>query len=205
MKKLNLIIEKLRIPISRIFAFILLAFLAVSHSGWEQTDSIMGSLFFLVGVLFVAVASMGRMWCSLYIAGYKTEVLITEGPYSMSRNPLYFFSFIGAIGVGFASKTILIPLVLCIVFMMYYPFVINSEENELQRLHAEKYEEYVRTTPKFFPKISHLKEPKKYTVNPIVFKTHLYSAVWFIWLVGILAFIEKLHELNVIPVFFKIY
>ena len=53
MKKLNLIIEKLRIPISRIFVLILLAFLAVSHSGWEHTTPIIGSLFFLIGVLLV--------------------------------------------------------------------------------------------------------------------------------------------------------
>ncbi|GIS42766.1 MAG: hypothetical protein Ct9H90mP15_08060 [Candidatus Neomarinimicrobiota bacterium] len=29
---------------------------------------------------------------SLYVEGFKTKKLITEGPYSMVRNPLYFFT-----------------------------------------------------------------------------------------------------------------
>jgi hypothetical protein len=33
-----------------------------------------------------AVASLGRMWCSLYIAGSKDKELITNGPYSLCRN-----------------------------------------------------------------------------------------------------------------------
>ncbi|MBN2077581.1 MAG: isoprenylcysteine carboxylmethyltransferase family protein, partial [Spirochaetes bacterium] len=59
--------------------------------------------------------------------------------------------------------------------------------------------------PSFFPSISKLKEPEEYIVKPIIFKRHLFDALWFIWLVGILEVIEAFHELNVLPVIFKIY
>jgi protein-S-isoprenylcysteine O-methyltransferase Ste14 len=72
-----------------------------------------------IGLALAGIASLGRLWCSLYIAGYKTEELITEGPYSIYRNFLYFFSFLGAIGVGFASESLLIPLIIPILFTSY--------------------------------------------------------------------------------------
>jgi protein-S-isoprenylcysteine O-methyltransferase Ste14 len=46
------------------------------------------------GKLAAMIASH-RLWCSLYISGYKNSQLITSGPYSLCRNPLYFFSFVG--------------------------------------------------------------------------------------------------------------
>jgi len=42
-------------------------------------------------------------------------------------------------------------------------------------------------------------------VKPIVFKRHMFSAIWFIWFMGIIEIIEELHELKVLPTIFKIY
>ena len=50
-----------------------------------------------------------------------------------------------------------------------------------------------------------LKEPEEYTVKPIIFKRHLFDAVWFIWLVGILEVIEALHKMDVLPTLFTLY
>ncbi|TFH42699.1 MAG: isoprenylcysteine carboxylmethyltransferase family protein, partial [ANME-2 cluster archaeon] len=121
-------VEKIRIRVSQIFAISLIIIIAVSNSAWEHKAPFVSTFLFLIGIVLVGIASMGRLWCSLYIAGYKTDKLITEGPYSMCRNPLYFFSLLGALGVGFASETCLIPLIILLAFSMYYPFVIKSEE-----------------------------------------------------------------------------
>src|SRR5882762_3924792 len=48
------------------------------------------------GRLLIVVCILGRTWCSLYIGGRKTRRLVMAGPYSVSRNPLYVFSVIGA-------------------------------------------------------------------------------------------------------------
>ena len=58
---------------------------------------------------------------------------------------------------------------------------------------------------KFFPKISILTEPEENTVKPIVFKKHMFHALWFVWFLGIMEMIESLHELNVLTTVFKIY
>lgn len=198
-------VEKLRIRISQIFAGLLVVLICVSSSLWEDKAPFVTTVLFLFGAVLVGIASLGRLWCSFYIAGYKTDHLVTQGPYSMCRNPLYFFSLLGSLGVGLASETLLIPLVILIAFVGYYPLVIKSEEAELIRLHKSEFEIYLKEVPRFFPKISLLREPEEYVAKPIVFKRHMFNALWFIWLIGILEIIEELHELKVLPTIFKIY
>lgn len=198
-------IERLRIIITRIFSVLVALLIMFSERSFEAVNPLISSILFFIGISLVAVASLGRLWCSLYIAGYKTQKLVTEGPYSISRNPLYFFSFIGAVGVGFATETLTIPLIVAFAFIVYYPSVIRREESKLLARHGEQFKAYLKSTPVFFPNISKLKEPEEYKVNPIVFRNHIFSALWFIWLVGILEILEELHDLGFLPVFIKIY
>lgn len=198
------LIEKLRIHISRIVAVIFLIIILFTSSKWEEI-SFISNVFFLIGCILVGIASLGRLWCSLYIAGYKNNTLVTLGPYSISRNPLYLFSMIGAVGVGLATETLLIPFVLVLLFAIYYPSVIKSEEKRLLEIHGEKYEEYYNKTPFFFPKISLLKEPESYTVNPKIFRKNIFGALWFIWLMGIMELFEAFHETGILPIYIKIY
>lgn len=198
-------IEKLRLLFSRIFVCFLAVIILISESHWEDYESPVSSILFLLGVVLAGAGSSGRLWCSLYIAGYKTNTLITAGPYSMCRNPLYFFSLIGAMGVGFATETFLIPLLILPVFAIYYPLVIQSEEAQLKKLHQKEFETYLKETPVFFPKPSLLREPEEYTVKPKIFRKHMFDALWFIWLTGIIELIESLHELKIIPSILNIY
>ena len=198
-------VEKLRIRISQIFAVLLVVLICFSNSLWEDKAPFVTTVLFLLGAVLVGIASLGRLWCSVYIAGYKTDHLVTQGPYSMCRNPLYFFSLLGALGVGFSSESLLIPVLILIGFAVYYPLVIKSEESELAKLHKNEFEMYFKKVPRFFPKISYLTEPEEYIVKPVVFKRHMFSALWFIWFMGIIEVIEELHEIKVLPTTFNIY
>ena len=198
------IVEKTRIPITRVFAGILLIIIIFSSNAWERI-SLVSNFIFLLGCILVGIASLGRLWCSLYIGGYKNTALVTSGPYSTSRHPLYFFSMIGGAGVGLATETLLIPVVIVILFFVYYPSVIRSEERRLLSLYGERFEAYRMNTPAFFPKLSLLQEPETYTVSPRIFKRNIFRALWFIWLVGILEIIEGFHETGVLPIYFRIY
>jgi protein-S-isoprenylcysteine O-methyltransferase Ste14 len=45
------------------------------------------------GIVLIVICILGRTWASLYIGGRKIDELVTVGPYSTMRNPLYFFPF----------------------------------------------------------------------------------------------------------------
>ena len=58
----------------------------------------------LIGYALIGVGAVGRMWCGVYIAGRKNKELCQDGPYSLCRNPLYVFSFIGTVGVALGAR-----------------------------------------------------------------------------------------------------
>jgi len=193
-----------RILHSRLFAGGLFAIILFSDSRWE-TIGLTSAVLFFSGALLVGIATVGRLWCSLYISGYKTKQLVKTGPYSLSRNPLYFFSLLGAIGVGMVTETLTIPVVIAAGFALYYPSVIREEESRLAEIHGDEYMEYRLNTPLFLPSISLLKEPEEYTVNPRIFRKSIFEALWFVWILGIIELLEEFHATGVIPTLFHLY
>ena len=201
----NTSVEKHRIAWSRGGGVLLFLFLCATNSHWDENEGPVAFLLFLVGLVLIAIASLGRIWCSLYIAGYKDKKLVVVGPYSMCRNPLYFFSFLGGLGVGCATETFTFPLLLVAFFVLYYPFMIRSEEQRLRRFWGAAFDDYQSRVPRFFPKISLLDEPENYTVKPVIYRKHILSALWFIWLVGIIECIEGLKDMGWLHSWWTIY
>lgn len=194
-----------RLDLSRLFVGLLVLLIAFTGSRWETRSPMVSAVLFTLGCFLAGIATLGRLWCSLYIAGRKTRQLVTEGPYSICRHPLYFFSFLGAAGVGLTSETLSIPLLIGAGFACYYPYVIRYEERKMHAEHGAAYMEYCRQTPQFWPKWSLLKEPEEYAVYPRIYRLHLFSALGFIWVIGILELIEIFKELGAIRTFASLY
>jgi protein-S-isoprenylcysteine O-methyltransferase Ste14 len=197
--------ERCRIPLAQVFVALLIALVLFSRSRWRESAPVAAMAFFVVGVALVAVAALGRTWCSLYIAGYKGRVLVAEGPYSVSRNPLYFFSMLGGIGLGLTTKNVTVPLIFLGVFGFYYSLVIRREEKALRQAFGREYDEYRKVTPRFLPRFSSFREPREYVVDARVFRGHLSSAVWFIVLIALVAVVEALHDAHVLPSLLALY
>jgi protein-S-isoprenylcysteine O-methyltransferase Ste14 len=196
----------MRIKLTWVAALTLAPLLIFTNSAWDQIGAtLVAETLFVLAIALVGISAIGRLWCSLYIAGKKHENLVVEGPYSLCRNPLYLFSFLGAVGLGLGSETCTIPIIVAIGFASYYPFVIRREEEALRKLHGEAFQSYLQSTPRFFPSFQHFLEPSVYSVNPITFRKHCLSAVWFVLLLGLLEIIEALHEVNVLPAYYSLY
>lgn len=186
------IISSHRILVSRSFGVLFFAVVLTMESLHE--GSLVSTTLFLIGLFLVAIATVGRLWCSLYISGYKDSQLITTGPYSICRNPLYFFSFLGFAGIGFATETLTLGMALGLLFLMGYPAVVQREEEVLRARFGAEFETYCARTPRFVPNLARFNEPETYLVNPRLFRRTMVDVVWFVWFVGIIEFVEALHE-----------
>lgn len=81
----------------------------------------------------------------------RTQHLMTEGPYSLSRNPMLSGTFIYLIGCCvwlFSWQTLVVFLVFVAVMLMQ----VHSEEKRLRRDFGDEYDNYCRRTGRFFPK-----------------------------------------------------
>lgn len=185
-----------RILFSRLF--VLAFFLALLATESTHEGSLLSTALFLAGLALVGLATVGRLWCSLYISGYKQAQLITTGPYSVSRNPLYFFSLLGFAGIGLATETLTFAAVMIGATLLAYPSVIRREEQVLRERFGADFEEYCARTPRLLPDFSRFVEPEIWTVNPRIFRRSMGEVVWFVWFVGIVELVEALHEYRIV-------
>jgi protein-S-isoprenylcysteine O-methyltransferase Ste14 len=192
-----------RILVSRLFAAAFFGALLVTASRLE--GSIVADLLFFTGLALVGVATIGRLWCSLYISGHKNAELVTVGPYSVTRNPLYFFSFIGFVGVGFATEMLTFAAAMAAFFAVVYPLIIAREEAVLEAKFADAYRAYRDRVPRFFPNAASYMEPPTWTVDTRRFRRTMRDVVWFVWLVALAELVEAIHEFHLIEPLISFY
>lgn len=175
-----------------------------TESAWE-TAPIVDSVLFFSGIFLVSVAALLRAWSILYIAGYKQRYLITQGPFSICRNPIYLSTVLGFFGLALDTGTITYPIIALIAFLLYFYTHVRSEETKLLALHGDRYVAYCRRTPRLIPDFSLLDEPAEYQVRPAEFRRWLTDAIWLFLGLGLIEFAGELHELGVLPILTHFY
>jgi protein-S-isoprenylcysteine O-methyltransferase Ste14 len=193
---------KYRTAITRIMAVLLVGLILFSSHSFSQ-DSLWDLFFETSGIFLLGVCCMGRLWALMYISGNKIHTLVTEGPYSIVRHPLYVFSLLGAVGIGLLTENIVVLFLLFLFMLGYYPFVVAAEERVLLAKHGKAYEDYMARVPRYVPRWSLLNEPPVFSVNTAIYRKAYFDAVWFVWAYIPLEIIERLHETGVLPVFFR--
>ncbi|HWM92377.1 MAG TPA: isoprenylcysteine carboxylmethyltransferase family protein [Thermoanaerobaculia bacterium] len=191
---------KTRLMVSRFFGLSILILLVF---GSAETGSLFldPALFFL-GVLLAVVGFCGRLWCLSYIAGRKKRILVTVGPYSICRHPLYFFSLVGGIGLGLCTETVSAAVLFLLAFAVYYPHIIQTEEKFLS-VNFPEYEEYKRRVPLFFPSWSNFSDGNV-MVNAGDLRSEIVAAGGFLLFIGVFELVEFLHHVRVLPNYFII-
>jgi protein-S-isoprenylcysteine O-methyltransferase Ste14 len=176
-----------------------------SEQKFQHSAPLATGIMFGVGCIMVGIAVVGRLWCAEYIAGYKMQNLIIYGPYSMCRNPLYFFSLLGGVGLGLCTRSVILTLVIIVGFALIYPFTIANEERNLRETFGDDYDKYAARVPKLIPKPSIFAELEEYTVKPRAFLREARDVLYFFGLLSLFEIINVLVELKILPVFISIY
>lgn len=120
-----------------------------------------GSIHVTLLGLILAVAGVLLIVWSVVSIGPKTLVripefvpskqeLVTSGPYSIVRHPIYLGEFASILGVFLATGSTLVACQFIIKLFLMYPVIIY-EEKELTRRFGEKYREYQRLVPMIIP------------------------------------------------------
>lgn len=191
--------ERRRTGLSKLVAGLAFVVVALTQSHWELHHEAVASFLYSAGLGLAAIGAAGRIWCSFFISGRKDGQLVTEGPYSISRNPLYVFSCIGMVGVGLTTETFTYPLVFLAIFGVYYPGIMAREERRLEELFGEAYRHYRQRVPRFWPQLGLYSEPASWSSNPRLFRRHILSDIWFVWIAAIIELVEGFRNVGWLP------
>jgi protein-S-isoprenylcysteine O-methyltransferase Ste14 len=118
------------------------------------------TLTMIVGFLIVLTGELLRLWGVSY-AGGETRTrkvgasnLVTQGPFSYFRNPLYFGNIMIYFGISIMSNSLfpfLQILALVYFYIQYYYIITEEEEPFLKSSFKEKYDDYCNSVKRFIP------------------------------------------------------
>ncbi len=124
-----------------------------------------------LGLISILIGEIIRIWSVAY-SGATTRArqimaqrLVREGPYSMTRNPIYIGNFLIGLGVVLFSGALFPYLLVAylILFWMEYIPIIHAEEEYLSSKFGEEFERYKREVPRVFPNFWRFRPPEGYT------------------------------------------
>jgi len=144
-------------------------------------------------LLAVSAAVLGRVWCSVFIAGRKDEQLVVTGPYSTCRHPLYSLSLLGGVGLGLATHSMVLTLATLVVLWLLFHRAVQAEESLLATRHPAAFAAYAAGTPRFWPRFDRYHVPDALEVRPRVLWKAFVDAGSFLLLLALVLLARQLR------------
>lgn len=147
-----------------VFPLVFLALVALGRPGvpgldprWDRWLDVAGILVALSGqvlrALVIGLAYIRRGGLNKRI---HADVLVTEGLFAHSRNPLYVGNYLGLVGFCLIHNSWLTYLIGLPLFGVAYLAIVLAEEQFLAAKFGADYEAYCRRVPRFWPRLSGL-------------------------------------------------
>jgi protein-S-isoprenylcysteine O-methyltransferase Ste14 len=155
-----------RLRLTAVLLFGVLALVAVSER--SGASGLAGEALQLTGLACLASAALGRIWASVFIAGFKDARLVREGPYAVLRHPLYALSMVAMLGVGLATRSLAITAALVAAFGVIYLSAARAEDHLLHALHGDEFERFRAERRAFVPHWSAYRVPETLEIRPRV-------------------------------------
>jgi len=144
-----------------------------------------------IGFFFMMIGMFFRGWSSGYID--KDKELAVDGPYSLTRNPLYFGNLLIGSGIAVACNNLPSLLIFLVYYFTFFTFLIAVERKRLRKRFGSRYDEWAKQANLFFPKI---KKIKKFNFNIAYYmKNREYRVLFysfFVIAVLIIKFLKKI-------------
>jgi protein-S-isoprenylcysteine O-methyltransferase Ste14 len=182
---------------------IILAVCPFLRSSWPSGTFIHEGLE-AIGVMLIGAAVIGRAWCTLYIGGRKAQEVVRTGPYSVSRNPLYMFSFVAVFGAGLQAGSIVFGAILTLISFLILRPVIAREEEVLATRFGPQFTAYIREVPRFGPRLRAWSEADTLQASPGLFWHTIADGALFFLTVPVMEVLEHLQAAYDLPVWFRV-
>lgn len=157
-----------------------------------------------IGLGAIVLSIVGRAWCSLYIGGRKKAEVVSTGPYSLSRNPLYVFSYAGAFGVGAQTGSVVIACLFVLIALVVFHFTIAKEEAWLSAEFGSAYRDYMARTPRCGPDFSKWHDDEELSIKPRFFLTTLRDGLVFFLAVPIFEGVDWAQAAGWLPIVLRL-
>ncbi|SDA94643.1 methyltransferase family protein [Mesorhizobium qingshengii] len=158
----------------------------------------------MFGVLLIFLGIVGRLWATLYIGGRKSSEVVTGGPYSITRNPLYVFSTVAAAGVGAQIGSFSGIILFAVLCAGAFHIVILREEKFLTEALGAPYAAYLARVPRFFPKLSLYQEGDTGSFRPCLLLTTLLDGLVFLIALPAFELIDGAQQSGMLPIWFTL-
>ncbi|QIB34379.1 methyltransferase family protein [Ancylobacter pratisalsi] len=170
----------------------------------DEGDGNLHEMIETAGFGLILVAIIGRTWCSLYIAGRKKATIVDVGPYSVVRNPLYVFSFIGAAGAGAQFGSFSAAIAAALITVLVFAVVVRKEERFLGEKFGEPYFTYKARVPRFVPNFGLWKNVDSLDIRPqLVVRTFIDACV-FLAAIPLAEGIEMAQNQGILPILWMV-
>lgn len=192
-------IRKLRILLLRLVSIPLIFLAVFVRPRWPVGS---GTAFFVefAGYLFLLAGLIIRIWSIFYIGGRKSHQLVTEGPYSICRNPLYVGNIILVIGVGLCFESIPLLAAAFLVLIPVHIVATRLEERHLESKFPAEYPKYREKVPRFWPRLRNYQTQDTVAVSVRAIRRIAVDCAGVLILPEVEDLLEVLHQRGVIPV-----
>jgi protein-S-isoprenylcysteine O-methyltransferase Ste14 len=193
-------IQRLRKYTLRLGLAVGVGVLLCTASIWRMQAPGLHDLMGQLGIVLILICIIGRTWCTLYIGGMKKTQLITQGPYSLVRNPLYVFTIIGVAGVGAQAGSLTMTVGLSLLVAIVFYTVALKEQAFLAETFGNEYQSYAERVPLFFPRFTTWQDTDQLTISPRLVRRTFMDALLFLVAVPVNDLIEWLQDAGWLPV-----
>ncbi len=152
------LVQRLRVPFGFLTAIL---FIVCSQPTWRSLAA---------GVPIAFGGALIRAWASGHLR--KNAELAMSGPYAYTRNPLYFGSFVMAVGCAISGWNLWLGLLLIAFFLAIYWPVMRAEAAQMRLLFAGAYSQWAMHVPLFIPRVTPYRNGRMQSFDPQQYLRH---------------------------------
>ena len=185
--------QQTRINILRLgfLAMLPVLILIKPHMGFESLGH---EIIEAIGALVLIAGVLGRFWSILYVGGKKNARLTVDGPYSMTRNPLYVASTVAAFGIGLMMGAFGFALLVGGAVGLVLYITARREAQFLEAEFGAEYRAYAERVPFFIPDPRLFSTPPEAVFRAGPLRRNLFDAMVFLSFIPLVEMLDLLKE-----------